>query len=515
MPVADVLEAVQDHIARAPGYDLYRDYEEGRHKYPYASTAFRNAFDWILKAARANACYTVRSNFTDLVQIEAWSGAGAQQAQTLADTTDLDMVIDLAVSESWRCGDAYVLAWPGKDGTVRPWYHRADQAGFRVDPEDPSTIEVAWKVWLTADGYGRVNLYYADRVERFVTLARIRVTKDQTNIWDAAKQGNAWGPFTDDGEDDVQGHDFGRVPWVHIPFDAQTQGGHGRSILRDVIPLQDGLNHAVHAVVVNTEQYAAPLRALLGYVAAKELDPSTGRQREVEFKIDPTRKSIYAFEGENNQLVQLDPPDSANILAVKRDWHTDIANTVGVPVSDVVPDLGNIPSGAALRVLAARRTATVRSYTRSVRGRIAQLMDLLGVPDALPEFIDPAPTDDTEQWALAEIRDRLGFPLGENLRAMGWDQDDIDKVLGAVSGEEAAVGRAARVAYEQGQTTAPAGASEAKAQFDALGAGIRAGADPAAVAERVGLAGIEFTGMVPVSLRDAEEVPPLTPGGAS
>ena len=452
MPVADVLEAVQDHIDRAGDYDLFRDYEEGRHKYPYASTAFVKSFAWILKAARANACYTVRSNFTDLVQIEAWSGAGAAKAQTLADTTDLDMVIDLAVSESWRCGDAYILAWPGKDGTTRPWYHRADQAGFRVDPEDPSAIEVAWKVWVASDGRGRVNLYYRDVVERWVTHGVIRPEKRQPVSWDGVKQENAWEPFNTDGESEVQGHDFGRVPWVHIPFDPQTQGGHGRSILRDVVPLQDGLNHAVHAVVVNTEQYAAPLRALLGYVAAKELDPSTGRQKQGEFDLDPTRKSIYAFEGDKNSLVQLDPPASENILSVKRDWHADIANTVGVPVSDIVPDLGNIPSGAALRVLAARRTATVRSYTRAIRGRIGDLMGMLGVPDALPEFIDPAPTDETEQWALAETRDRLGFPLGENLRAMGWDQDDIDKVLEALSGEEAAVGRAARQAFEQGQS---------------------------------------------------------------
>src|SRR5699024_131962 len=136
----------------AAGYDLYRDYEEGRHKHPYASPAYARKFGWIVEQARLNACYTVRSNFTDLVQIQAWSGAGADAANTLAETTDLDQVIGLAVNEPWRGGDAYILVWPGKDGPPRPWYHRADQSGYRLDPADPSTIEVQWKVWVTADG---------------------------------------------------------------------------------------------------------------------------------------------------------------------------------------------------------------------------------------------------------------------------------------------------------------------------------------------------------------------------
>lgn len=434
MPVADVLTAVADHVKRAPGYDTYRDYEEGRHAYPYASNAFKRKFDWILKSARANACYTVRSNFTDLVRVESWSGAGAKAATELSEAIDLDMVMDLAVNEAWRCGDGYVLVWPDKNGEPRPWYHRADQVGFRLSPDDPSTIDLAWKIWVDAAGYGRVNLYSATEVERWVTLGKVRNSDNDPVSWDGVKVDTAWGPYIGDGEPEIQAHDFGEVPWVHVPFDAQSQGGHGRSILRDVIPLQDGLNHAVHAIIVNTEQYARPVRALMNYEADRSIDPTTGKQRESKLEVDETRDSVFGFKGDG-PLIQLDPPNSENILAVKRDWHTDIANTVGVPVSDVVPDLGNIPSGAALRVLAARRTATVRSFLRASRGKFSTVMRLLGVPDAFPEFADPAPTDATEQLELAEARSRLGVPLEENLRQMGYDDADLKRVVTAAAEE--------------------------------------------------------------------------------
>ena len=445
MPVADVLSAVADHVKRAPDYDRFRDYEEGRHLYPYATPKFRQKFGWILRQARMNVCYTVRSNFTDLVQIQAWSGKGADKASELADTTDLGMVLDLAFNESWRCGDAYVLAWPGADGEIRPWYHRADQSWFRLDPADPSTVEVQSKIWVTSDGYGRVNLYYPDVLERWTTLAKVRQEGAEAITWDMAKADTAWVPFNADGEAEVQSHSFGRVPWVHLPFDAQSQGGHGRSILRDVIPMQDGLNHAVHAIVVNTEKYAAPIRALMNYQADATIDPTTGTPRESKLDLDETRNGIFGVKGPG-PFEQLDPPDSSNILAVKSAWTSDIANTVGIPVSDVVPDLGNIPSGAALRVLAARRTNTIRAYTKAVRGRVASLMDLLGVPDAIPEFVDPAPMDDTERVANAQARLDLGYPLVEVLPDLGENEQAIDRIIRAAATEQATLAAAGAAA---------------------------------------------------------------------
>lgn len=447
MPVADVLTAVTDHIKRAPDYDLYRDYENGDHKYPYASEAYRKKFGWIVKQARLNACYTVRSNFTDLVQIQAWSGAGAKNAAALAETVDLDMAVDLAVNEAWRCGDGYILVWPGRDGKPRPWYHRADQAGFVLEPDDPSTMRVAWKIWVDTDGYGRVNLYSATDVERWRTVAKVRQTGAVGASWDNAKNAEAWVLYAGDGEPEIQPHKFGRVPWVHIPFDAETQGGHGRSILRDVIAPQDGLNHTVHALLSNTEWYGKVVAGLLNHQPDTTIDPATGKVHESRIDLDETRNSIFGFKGAG-PLVQLNPPNSQNLIAVKRDWHTDIANTVGVPVSDVVPDLGNIPSGAALRVLASRRTSTVRSFNRAVRGRLSTLMELLGVPDAWPEFVDPAPQDDTERIANAQAKLDMGYPLSEVLPDLGEDPDDIKRILEAVDAENLRAVQAFRARQE-------------------------------------------------------------------
>ncbi|WP_347042030.1 phage portal protein [Brachybacterium nesterenkovii] len=454
MPVVDVLAAVEDLQSRAARYDEARDYEAGRHQYPYATPGFRAKFAWILKAARANLCPAVVSAFTDRVELEGWDGTGAAAAQELTANGRLRRVLNLAVREAWTVGDAYVLVWPNARGDMVPRFHRADQVTFAPDPEDPGAFAWVTKLWVDADHVGHASVYYPDRLERWETVAGVRTSKADVVTWPA--QENAWRPATDDDGPEVAYASVGvdGIPWAHLAYDPNDDGGHGHSVLRDVIPLQDGLNHALHSVLVNVEDYAEPLRALLGFTPSKELDPTTGRQKDVPIQIDPTTKKMYAVTGEGSRLVQLEPPDSQNILAVMESFGSWIARIVGIPASDVVPDLGNVPSGTALRVLSARRTAAVRDFTTDITPDLAHLMHLLGVQDATPRWVDPAPTDETERWDVAVKRDGIGFPLVENLKAMGWTEEDAEAVVTAGAASEAAVGREARARFEQGQVAA-------------------------------------------------------------
>ena len=142
MPVEHVLQAVHQHTTTAEPVSVFHDYVAGRHRYPYASPAFITRAKWILESARANLCPRMVSNFTDLVTLQTWEGAQAGEAVELTTRRGLGKVLNLAVGESWTTGDGWVLAWPNKTGTMAPWYHRADQVAYAVDPEDPESF--AW-----------------------------------------------------------------------------------------------------------------------------------------------------------------------------------------------------------------------------------------------------------------------------------------------------------------------------------------------------------------------------------
>lgn len=458
MPISDVPLAVADHQERADDYVLFRDYYHGKHLHPYATEAFRDKYDWLLHQARANKCHMVVRNFTDRVSLSAWSGAGAKRADAVAETTGLLKVLNLATREAWRAGDAYVLAWPGRDGTVKPHYHRADAAGFKLSDDDPDAADWFYKIWVAAGGHGRVNMYYEDRVERFVTTHPVHTSQTGETAWPV--DANGYQPVTNDADGDtitygtqnVPSFD-GRIPWVHLPLEPDEQGGHGRSILTDVVPLQDGLNHTLASMIVGVEQFGEPLRALMNYAPNKWIDPHTGEATEEALRFDQTRNRIFGVKGPG-PLTQLDPPDSTNLLKVLEWFSAEIANEVGIPVSDISPDLGNIPSGTALRVLAAARTSSITNYTETITPQVHGLMHVLGVPDAFPTWTDPSPTDEKERWEIAIVQQDAGVSFRESMRAMGKDDADITRMLEESAEDSSIAGQVAMEAFRQGRDPA-------------------------------------------------------------
>lgn len=465
MPVADTLTAVRDLIALAPGYQLTHDYDEGRHSWAFASEAFLKDYRWVAEQARENLCPGTIHAFTDRVDIEAWEGDTAA-ADALEEQVGLRRVLNLAIRESWRAGDGWVLAWPDAQGVLRPHYHQAHEVTYRRAPDDPDDFAWVAKAWTVEDGpkagHGRVNLYYPDRLERWVTTERV-VPEGETagrlvaETWPLTTE--AWEPLTDDEGPDTIVYGQGRapkfttVPWSHVAHDATKQGGRGRSILRDVIPLQDGLNHSVSVLIVGGESFAQPLRALMNWRADPRIDPATGEVTTRKVSYNLAKSKILAVEG-NGPLIQLDPPDATKLTAVQDAFAAKIARVVGVPPYDVAPDIGNVPSGAALRILTNRRTAAVKDFTTDNTPAVARLLDLLGVPATKPVWADPTPTDEAEELEKALQRKDLGFSLDDNLTEMGVDADRRKDIVKNAGTQGVTVGQLAIDAYNTGQDPA-------------------------------------------------------------
>ncbi len=443
-PNQTINHALAQHTTKAPTYDMYRDYENGHHEHPYGSPLFRKKYAWIVNSARLNMCRRVRTNYSDLVRIQEWRGTNPDQAEAIADTARFSKALTLTIAEAFRTGDAYILIWPDTTGTPAPWFHRAEQIYTIPDPEHPGQHQAAVKLWADPAGYGRANIYTAQNVQRFTTTTKVQDDPNTAPNWGLPDTLN-WLPYTGDGEPDTIPHAFGQVPVIHIAFDPQYDGGPGRSILDDVIPLQDALNHAVHALVVETEDYAHQLRVVTGYEPEVRINPSTGDMETQPMRMDPSTNRAYAFAGENVRVTQLDPPDPAGLLSLKRELQANIAQVAGIPVSDIAPDLGNIPSGAALRTLAATRTNAVRDFTTSITDDIAQLMELLGAPGNYPVWVDPAPTDETERTDTAKTLVEMGVPLQEVLTSLaGYSSEDVDRIMSIINTGETALAAAGR-----------------------------------------------------------------------
>lgn len=447
MPVADVVTAIEQHMERREDIILARDYDEGRHRYTFASATFLRKYKWVIENSRENLCPAVIRAFSDGVSIAGWTGAGMDEAtETFHDRAlGLVKVQNLVNRETFRTGDAYALVWPNAREEDRVWYHRADQAVPMADPDDPSRLLWVAKLW-TSRGHGRVNVYYADRVERWITASPVLV--------DAAKHlpqwptdPTAWQPFTYDDEGETLANPYERVPWAWWTYDATEQGGHGRSILRDVIPLQDALNKSVADLIVAEEAISNPLRAILNYEAKQKINPRSGEVEEERIEFDETRNRLLGIPGEG-PLVQLDAVDPSGLLQVQDAFALKIARTLGIPAYYFTEMSGDVPSGESLRVLSARRTAALRDFQQDATGPWQDIMGLLGIEETEPVWSDVAPQTEQERQEGAKVRQDLGYPLEETMRFLGEDEETRLRVHEERAKEERAQAAAARESLE-------------------------------------------------------------------
>lgn len=436
MPIADALATLPELETRTHDYGLHRNYHAGRHRLDYLTPDFRQKYNNLVRSVagvRENLCPAAITAFTDHLAITGWSDADAMEDSLVM---SLDRLAAFVHRETHLSGDAFVLVWPGLDGRPRPRFHRADQIAPHVDPDDPDRLDYAAKPWIdAATGRGRVNIYYADRLERWVTRDQIMQPGDRIESARVPTENTTeWRPYDDDGDPDVIGHDFGAVPVCWWKRDADSPTGHGRSVLADVVPIQDALNASLASLIVGAEAFVRPLRWATGYRPEAVLNPTTGQIERQKVKVDPANESILTFEDSDMTLGQFDPTDPTKLVAVQDAYALKVARIIGAPAYYFAQTAADVPSGASLRTLTARLTSSVRAFQRDATPVWHGLMQLLGY-DAWPTWEDPAPVDATERVQIAQAKRDLGYPFAELLTELGETPDDVARILNAERAE--------------------------------------------------------------------------------
>lgn len=453
LPLLPGVVATQQRRARL--YRLYRDYDDGKHRLKFATPDFERKYGQHLGELRENLCPGVISAFTDRLHVETWGSS--EDAQATALTEGLTRLVSLVDAEAWRCGDAYVLVWPGPDGTPTPHFHRADEIVPHVHPDNPAILDWAAKVWVDGQLRGRINVYDAEGVTRFAT-APLPADSDTTALpTDPA----AWAAYSDDEAGDYIPHDFGATPVAWWKLGAVDQRGCGASILRDVIPLQDALNKSLADLVVAGEAYSRPLRYLLNYkpeatnplAAAGEYMQAAAKviAGSVKRRFDPTRQQIFTHDG-GGPFGQLDPADLTKILATQDAYALKASRIVGIPPYYLTPTASDVPSGESLRVLTARLAARVRAYQRDNTPVLRGLAQLLGVENPVITWAPPQEIDILELWQVAQIKQDLGLAMRDVLDGLGIA--DLDDVVERAATQRAASAEAAGRALAAGEIPA-------------------------------------------------------------
>lgn len=362
---------------------------------------------------------------------------------------ELDLELPAAFEKALEFGDAYVFVWDDPDDETSAEVTIKDPKGTRAfyDPENNRRVQFIGSTWISATGYRRVNLYYRDRVERWVSI-----NKEEDGIkpdsMDEYTHFYAADPDEPDYEDSwFESHDYGRPPVFHL----RTERPYGRPKHQDVYGAQNILTKQIATMTAATEDYGLPFRFTTtkpgttgqgpnvdddwGQPDSASDRPHAPRGKQVK----GTAGSFAEFEN-TDQVGQLQPADIANFLE-PIDLTMRLASTVSdTPLSYFDP-AANV-SGVSRREEALPLVKAVEHYQRAFGGEISRALQLAlkiatGVDTTVRiTWAEAQLVDEKEQWEIVAAKTSAGMPLRQALIEAGYVDKAVDVFL-EKSGEQA------------------------------------------------------------------------------
>lgn len=419
---------------QAARYTRYRRYHDGDHDLSFATPRYESTFGQLFSSFSYNRCAVVVDAHADKLAVETFVAEHEAATEIASDIWMRNMMDQRAGEvhkEAFRAGDGYCIVWPETnlvtiDGAAVPtiWPQKASHIRVHYDDERPGLITLASKAWMLHSKRMRLNLYFPDRIEKYITS-----TRAHSGIPHAA---GAFERYEADGEPWPVPNLWGVVPVFHFANNADT-GDYGRSELRDVIPLQNALNKVLTDIILTSELAGFPQKVILGIDG---MDPSN---QDALKRLEGGLNKIFTIPtGAGDSPVSITEFSAANLIqlvAVAELFDKTISRTSRVPVHFLQMS-GDFPSGAALRTAESPFTSKIEDRQVAF-GNVWENVMALALRQAGMENTEglrvvwkpAAPMTPDESWNLAVAQKAAGMPFAAILREMGKSQDEIDQIM--------------------------------------------------------------------------------------
>lgn len=441
----DLITLIED---RTPEYNELHDYYMGEQALPIDSSEFQSKFGEFFREFRDNLARPVVETAEGRVRVEEFGdGSGiAADAQDLWEINRMKVESRWVHTQAMVKGDSYVIVLPRKDGTAGIYPQITQSMAILYDDVDPREKLAAVKWWVTEmtppnsnrpQDYVRVNIYFDNRIERYVTTQQ-----SDTLITDFEKY-----EVYDEEGDWSTSHSVGQVPVFQFSANYDMDLGHGRSDLADATPLIDGVIKTFLDMMTASEFTAAPQRWATGVEIP--LDPKTGEPIKA-YTAGADR--LWTAPNESAKFGQF----AAGDLQAYKDAVGTLVEHLGfvsrTPTYALMREV-NYPSGEALRSAEAPLRSRVSDHQDAFGQVWAEIMaaalNLDGVdveeadlPELLPRWLPPnAPFATREHLEeLKVLVEVLGVPEEMAWRRAGFTNAEIAEMK-SMRDEEATLGQ--------------------------------------------------------------------------
>jgi hypothetical protein len=416
----DLIYLVDDLNSRRAAIQNYNDYYQGRQKNKFVGAQLQTEFGNALTTLSCNRCAPVVDTIADKLQIEGFTDRSAfdmgDEATTFWTENDMDLISGEVHTEALTTGDAYAIVWPDADGTPIIYPQKSEQIAVLYDYERRQ-MHVAAKAWRVRGGFWRLNLYYEDRLEKYVSRRPDAILPNVIETWNQYQD-------EEDGQWPIP-HDFGRVPIFHFATNART-GQYGKSELQDIIPLQDRLNQTLANLAIAEEFQSYRQRW------------ATGIQPQFDEEGNPISPfangsgagRLWITSEEGVKFGEFSAADLNQFGVIIEGHEKLIARTARIPIHYIVQG-GTPPSGEALKTAEAPFQSKIVDRQRSFGAVWADLMDFImfrttGKPTRLKtQWKSAEPRSDTDFWSQAVVKREMGVSPVQILKEGGYSDEEI------------------------------------------------------------------------------------------
>ncbi len=357
--------AIEQFRNQAGRYRRSSRYYAGEHSLSFATEKFANTFGDLFREFALNLCPAVCDAIKDKLKITGFGVRSEERdrSRTLsADVNEIWRANRMAIragevhKEALKNGDAYVIVWPAADGTVQIFPNSAETCTVGYDEEMPGRVKWAAKYWRTRDKRTRLNLFFPDRIEKFISKdAQDGFLPNAESFTPTVESARSIASKNAEERDESRtlNNPFGVVPVFHFANNADI-GSFGVSELEPAIPVQDGLNKAVLDMLVAMEVCAYRQR----WAAGIEIQYDKDGNAAAPFKAGIDH--LWLAEDPDAKFGDFAAADLEQFLKVKDGFRIDIASVTGTPLYYLMPQVRGFPSGESLRKAETRFVAKVR-----------------------------------------------------------------------------------------------------------------------------------------------------------
>lgn len=431
----DLTAATQALAAADPAYVRAAQYYSGDISEVFSSARLRRAMRVTGVSFRFNFAKMPVDTRSERIQLAAVSAEPANADTALQDlwkTGKMNLVSRQIQRRALEYGDGYCMVWPDPDDdtgkSVDICFNSPRSVRVFYDPERPLKKAFALKQWALDDKTTRADLYYPDRIEKY-----IRTGKGKSAVWTQ---------YTDEpGDEWPYENPFGEIPFFHF----RTDDPYGSPVHRDFYGPQDAIHKLVISHMAGVDYQAFPQRYALVHPDSDTSEPAAADEDEFafandtgatspdsegrsQFQADPG--SVWFMQGISGvgQFQTADPATFTEPMLVYLRFGAQITNT---PLHRIDPT-GQQPSGEALRTAEAPFVKSCEDLMESFGDTWTELLTFaLKVAGVSATSVDvqwnPAQSvDDIEGWNTVAAKLAAGLPVKQAFQEAGYSGEQVD-----------------------------------------------------------------------------------------